>query len=259
MLGAMQDAASPAAQLLARPATPTWLTTRPIAHRGLHDAQRPENTCAAFAAALASDYPIELDVHVLPDGEVIVFHDGDLLRATGQARALAQETRASIRTHRVFDSNEGIPTLRDVLAQVNGKVPLLIEIKSRDARTTVGPAILALLSTYHGPFAIQSFDPWALAYFRKHAPDVVLGQLAGPLRDDGLRLGERLASQRLVTWLVSRAHFVNYDLQALPDLWVTRVTRALSLPLLAWTVRSETDRKRAEALHVNYVFDHVRP
>jgi glycerophosphoryl diester phosphodiesterase len=242
-----------------RPALPDWLTTRPIAHRGLHDGERPENTCAAFEAALARGYPIELDVHVLPDGEVVVFHDDDLMRAAGVARTLAQESRTSIRSYRVFGSEQTIPSLREVLALVNGRVPLLIEIKARDAPGALGPPILALLSAYRGPFALQSFNPWALAYFHRHAPEIVCGQLGGPLKDDNLKFAERLASEHLVTWLVSRAQFLNYDLRALPNRWVKGVARMFSLPLLAWTVRSEGDKRKAEALGVNYVFDHVRP
>lgn len=253
MLSAMQNASVPGG------AWPAWLTTRPIAHRGLHDKDRPENTCAAFAAALAHGYPIELDIHVLPDGEVIVFHDEDLRRATGLARPLALETRTSIRAHRVFGSAEGIPTLAEVLALVNGQVPLLIEIKAHGIRSAFGAPILELLEDYEGPFAIQSFNPWALVYFRKHAPHILRGQLGGPLHGDGLRPFDRWASQYLLTCFVSHAHFVNYDLRALPDAWVTQFTRAFSLPLLAWTVRSEEDKRRAEALSVNYVFDNVRP
>jgi glycerophosphoryl diester phosphodiesterase len=106
---------------------------------------------------------------------------------------------------------------------------------------------------------LQSFNPWALAYFRRRAPQIVCGQLAGPLREDGLAPLERIASEYLATCLVSRPHFVNYDLRALPNPWVQGLARALSLPLLAWTVRSDEDRRKAEALGVNYVFDHVRP
>jgi glycerophosphoryl diester phosphodiesterase len=252
-LSLMQNASS------SRRPLPAWLTRAPIAHRGLHDAKNPENTCAAFEAALARGYAIELDIHVLADGEVIVFHDDDLVRAAGVKRALRQETRSSIRAHRVFGSAEAIPSLRDVLTLVDSRVPLLIEIKAGAFDPASGPPILALLSAYAGPFAIQSFNPWALAYFRQRAPWILRGQLGGPLREDDLSVVERVASQRLVTWLISRAHFVNYDLRALPDPWVTAVTRAVSLPLLAWTVRSEEDKHKAEALHVNYVFDHVRP
>lgn len=242
-----------------RATVPDWLTTIPIAHRGLHDPERPENTLAAFDAALARAYPIELDVHVLRDGEVVVFHDEDLARATGARRRLCEEDAASIRAHRVFGSDQGIPSLREVLAQVAGRVPLLIEIKARDAQTALGPPLLALLSGYRGPFALQSFNPWALAYFRRHAPEIVCGQLGGPLREDDLKPLDRIASEYLATCLVSRPHFVNYDLRALPSAWVQRLARVLSLPLLCWTVRNEQDKRKAEALGVNYVFDHVRP
>ena len=238
---------------------PEWLTRRPIAHRGLHDAARPENTLPAFEAALAAGYPIELDVHVLPDGEVIVFHDDDLARAAGVTRTLLEEDRQSIRRHRLFGTAHGIPSLRDVLALVQGKVPLLIELKPQPHVEGAEQAVFANLVGYAGPFALQSFNPWCLAWFRKHARHIVCGQLGGPLREDGLHLFERLASQRLLTLAVSRARFLNYDLRALPDPWLSAVVRATRLPLLCWTVRSEDDRKKAEALKLNYVFDNLRP
>lgn len=240
-------------------AVPEWLTRRPIAHRGLHDATRPENTLPAFEAALQAGYPIELDVHVLPDGEVIVFHDDDLSRATGSKRGLLEEDRQSIRRHRVFGSDAGIPSLREVLALVQGKVPLLIELKAPQQVEGSEQAVFASLVGYAGPFALQSFNPWCLSWFRKHARHIVCGQLGGPLRDEGLRRFDRLASQRLLTLAVSRAQFLNYDLRALPDFWVSTVLRATRLPLLCWTVRDEADKKKAEGLGINYVFDHIRP
>lgn len=245
--------------MTAAPPLPAWLTSQPIAHRGLHDAERPENTLPAFEAALAAGYPIELDVHVLPDGEVIVFHDDDLKRATGNARSLLDETRSSIRGHRVFGSSHGIPSLRDVLGLVQGKVPLLIEIKAKQHIDGADQAVFASLVGYSGPFALQSFNPWTLRWFRTHARHLIFGQLGGPLKDDGLSALERFASQRLLTLAVSRPHFVNYDLRALPDAWLTTLLRATRLPLLAWTVRNEADKQKAEALGINYVFDHVRP
>jgi glycerophosphoryl diester phosphodiesterase len=235
-----------------------WLTTRPIAHRGLHSADAPENTLPAFEAALAANYPIELDVHVLRDGEPIVFHDADLLRAAGVARSLHDEDRDSIRRHHVFGGAHGIPSLSEVLRLVDGKVPLLIEIKA-SARAPRPRAVLDALAGYRGPVALQSFDPWTLRWFARHAPELPRGQLAGPLRDDSVGRFERLASRRLLAALVSRPHFLNYDLRALPDPWVALVARAARLPLLCWTVRSDADRRKAEQLGLNYVFDHVRP
>ena len=238
---------------------PAWLTSRPIAHRGLHSPDAPENTLAAFEAACAAGYPIELDVQLLGDGEPVVFHDGRLDRAVGLARSLDDEDRLSIKKHRLFGTAQTIPTLVDVLDLVSGRVPILLEIKSRHNGVRAARTVLERVARYSGELAVQSFDPYAMATARKHAPDIPRGQLAGPLRHEGLHRIERLASRLLLTAAMSRPHFVNYDLRALPDPWVHALTRALRLPVLGWTVRSEADRTRAESLGINYVFDHVRP
>lgn len=242
-----------------RRALPTWLLCRPIAHRGLHGAEAPENTLPAFEAALRAGYPIELDVHVLKDGEVIVFHDDDLLRAVGDPARVSSLDVRSLRGVKVFGSDCEIPTLRDVLGLVQGRVPLLIEIKARSRASRGEAALLRCLSGYAGPFAVQSFNPWSLAWFRKHAPEVLRGQLAGPLREDGLGHFERFASHRLLTAALSAPDFINFDLAGLPDRWLRGVARALGAGVLCWTVRSESDRRKAEALGLNYVFDAIRP
>jgi glycerophosphoryl diester phosphodiesterase len=238
---------------------PEWLTTRPIAHRGLHDVDAPENTLPAFEAAIAAGYPIELDVHVLRDGEVIVFHDEDLQRAADVPRTLLEEDRHSIRAHRLFGSAFGVPTLREVLRLVQGKVPVLIEIKARQRVADRERAVFERLVEYPGPVAIQSFNPRTLAWFHEHAAHVPRGQLAGPLHGDGLGRFERFASQRLLTGAISRPHFVNFDLRGLPDAWLTLVSRVAGFSVLCWTVRSDADREKAEELGLNYVFDQVRP
>jgi glycerophosphoryl diester phosphodiesterase len=242
-----------------RAPAPAWLTSRPIAHRGLHDALAPENTLPAFEAAVAAGYPIELDVHVLRDGEVIVFHDADLLRAAGVARGLIEEDRASIRAYRLFGGAFGIPTLREVLALVQGKVPVLIEIKAERGTHGAARAVFERLVGYPGPLAVQSFDPWTVAWFRDHAPHIPRGQLAGPLRDEALGGFERFASRRLLTLALSRPHFVNFDLRALPDAWLGWVTRLAGVAVLCWTVRDASDLSKARALGLNFVFDDVRP
>jgi len=238
---------------------PAWLTSRPIAHRGLHGAAAPENSLPAFEAAIAAGYPIELDVHVLRDGEVVVFHDEDLLRAAGVSRSLLEEDRSSIRAHRLFGGAFGIPTLREVLALVQGKVPLLIEIKAKHGMPGAAREVFERLVGYSGPLAVQSFDPRTVAWFHAHAPHIPRGQLSGPLREDPVGALERFASRRLLTLALSRPHFVNYDLRALPDGWLGLLARVTGLAILCWTVRSEADLHKARALGLNFVFDHVRP
>lgn len=243
----------------ARPA-PSWLRTRPVAHRGLHDARAPENTLPAFEAAARAGYPIELDVHMLGDGTVVVFHDDDLARATRVARDLSEETGQSIRTHKLFDTEYGIPTLSEVLELVAGRVPVLVEIKNGRSQRGVEQAVYRQIERYHGELAIQSFNPFAVAWFARNAPHVIRGQLAGPLEDHpGLTRVQRFATRHLLTTLWSWPHFVNYDLQALPNAWVQGLARSADVPLLCWTVRNARDKSRADALGVNYVFDAIRP
>jgi glycerophosphoryl diester phosphodiesterase len=238
---------------------PAWLTSRPIAHRGLHDAAAPENSLPAFEAAIAAGYPIELDVHVLRDGEVVVFHDDELSRLAGVARALREEDRASIRKHRLLGGAFGIPTLREALALVQGKVPLLIEIKAKQRAGGDAHAVFERLVGYPGPLAVQSFDPWTVAWFHQHAPHIPRGQLGGPLQDEALGGLERFASRRLLTLAVSRPHFINFDLRALPDAWLAWVARLTGRPVLCWTVRDAADLQKARELGLNFVFDNVRP
>jgi glycerophosphoryl diester phosphodiesterase len=237
-----------------------WLTTRPVAHRGLHGPGAPENTLPAFEAAASAGYPIELDVHLLRDGTLVVFHDDDLKRAAGVPRTLAEESAHSIAKHRLFGSEHGVPLLSDVLSLVAARVPVLLEIKSRDEPLETARAVAQQLTRYHGELAVQSFNPFVVGWFARHAPHIVRGQLAGPLEDDpGLTTFQRFATRHLLSALWSRPHFLNYDLRALPDRWVGNVARAARLPLLCWTVRTPEDKRKADALGLNYVFDHLRP
>lgn len=238
----------------------TWLTERPIAHRGLHDATRPENSLAAFRAAVAAGYAIELDVQLLGDGTPVVFHDADLARMCGVARGLVSERAETLGSYRLLGTGERIPTLRDVLDTVAGAVPLLVELKIRPGSVErVAQACWDVLRSYSGAYAVQSFDPYALRWFRRQAPSVLRGQLAGALAGSAHGAATRFASRSLLVAAISRPHFVHYELAALPSAWV-RLARALfRMPLVCWTVRSEDDRARAVALRAGYVFDAIRP
>lgn len=242
------------------PRLPPWLLEAPFAHRGLHDldAGVPENTLAAFDAAVASGYAIELDVQRLGDGTVVVFHDGDLRRACAIDKRLRDVGWSDVSGLRVFGSDQGIPKLETVLDHVAGRVPLLVELKKRRdediERGTWEP-----LSRYTGPYAVQAFRPSAVRWFREHAPEVTRGQLAGPLEYDRISRWRRFVSRRILGAVASRPDFINYDLHALPDPWVEFVSRMSGAPVLCWAVKNETDRHKAERLGINYVFDNVRP
>jgi len=137
----------------------SWLTRRPIAHRGLHDARdaRPENSLAAFDRACALGFPAELDARLTRDREVVVFHDRALRRLTGAAGRVEDRRAADIRALRLLGTTERVPTLREVLDLVGGRVPLLVELKSSVLWPALERAALAALDGYAGDVAIQSF------------------------------------------------------------------------------------------------------
>jgi glycerophosphoryl diester phosphodiesterase len=225
-----------------------WITTRPIAHRGLHQGRTvPENSLAAFGAAIAANHPIELDVQLLADGHLAVFHDRDLKRLTGKKGRIADQTLATLSTLALYDTDQTIPPLAEVLALVDGQVPLLIEIKNEKK---VGPpeqALIKALTGYRGEFAVQSFNPRSLQWFKHHAPDILRGQLASKPQ-------KFLRSHLLLTW-ASCPHFIAYNVKALPTLPTTLARHRFNRPLLAWTVRSQADCAKAHQHADNYIFD----
>lgn len=225
-----------------------WIRTRPIAHRGLHRGRVvPENSLAAFEAAIAAHHPIELDVQLLADGHLAVFHDRDLKRLTGHKGRLAEQTLCTLQGLRLYDTDQTIPALAEVLACVAGRVPLLIELKNEKK---VGPPERALLKTlegYAGEFAVQSFNPRSLQWLRHQAPAILRGQLASKPQPF-------LRSHLLLTW-ASAPHFIAYNVRALPTLPTTLAREYFDLPLLAWTVRSPADCERAQQHADNYIFD----
>jgi len=233
-----------------------WLIDRPIAHRGLHqNCSIPENSMAAFEAAIAQNHPIELDVHLIADGELAVFHDVTLHRLTGVQGSIFEQTLASLKNLRLLGTNEAIPSLGQVLHFVDGRVPLLIELKNEGVIGKPEAALLSQVSGYHGQFAIQSFNPYSLQWFERNAPHILRGQLAGNFKGVSFAwYKQQLLSNLLLNW-VSKPHFVAYDVRALPNLPTLLSHRVFNLPLLAWTIRNERDRQWALKYADNFIFD----
>ena len=243
-----------------------WLTARPIAHRGLHDASKGviENTATAFSAAIAGNYGIETDLQISADGEAMVHHDDALGRLTDGSRRLAEMTAAEIKAVRFKHSADRILTLGELCELVAGRVPLVLELKSRfDGDTRLAQRAAKVLAGYAGPVAVMSFDPALVEAVRHVAPGLTRGIVAE--RHYGHPEWDPLppARKRQMAWLThvnrTRPHFVAYgvrDLPALPPLiahWIFR------LPLLTWTVRSEHDRNTAARWANQVIFEGWRP
>lgn len=150
------------------------------AHRGLHLGENtaPENSMAAFNLAVEKNYGIELDVQLSKDGIPLVFHDSSLKRVCGVDKYLDELTFHELRELNLFNSNERIPSFTEVLELVNGKVPLIIELKTRSNNISVCPLVAEILDNYKGIYCVESFNPLVVFWYKKNRPHVIRGQLS---------------------------------------------------------------------------------
>ena len=244
---------------------PAWLTARPIAHRGYHDvsARRIENTLAAAEAAIARNFAIECDLQRTADGAVVVFHDDTLDRLTNAAGPVGTRTLAQLRGVRFQDSDAVIPTLDELLDLVDGRVPLVIEFKSRfGGQRQLEAAAAPILAGYGGPAAVMSFDPASLTAIRRLAPALPRGMLGDRFRRaDWPELTPlvRLSAASMIAAVVVLPAFVAYNVTALPASPPLALRHFFRLPLLTWTVRSEAERATAKAWADQIIFEGFDP
>jgi glycerophosphoryl diester phosphodiesterase len=226
------------------PARVGWLAGATYAHRGLHGEGRIENSPSAFAAAIERGMGIECDVQRSRDGQAMVFHDWDLDRLTGATGPVKARSSDELARIALTGSGDTLPLLVQLLVQVAGSVPLLIEIKSK-REVRYAPLCLAVrraLEGYRGPVAAMSFDPRVVRWFRVHAPHVVRGLV---VTEEGQRTLSGRWRRHLALWQ-ARPEFLAYDVRDLPSRFA-QTQRARGLPLLTWTVRSDELRRRAES------------
>ena len=235
----------------------SWLVETPIAHRGLHDKDCPENSLSAFQKAILAGYPIELDVQMIADGTVVVFHDESLSRLTDNDGYIKFLNKSDLEILRLKDSKEKIPTFEEVLKFVDGKVPLLIEIKNSNKVGELEKKVIEMLKNYKGEYASQSFNPYVLEYFYKHAPNILRGQLAGYFKKEKLSFFKKYALKRmLLNKKISHPDFISYEAKKIPNRFTRKYKK---LPLLAWTVRSQSEYIRVVKYCDNVIFEDFEP
>lgn len=235
----------------------------PIAHRGLHSQGVPENSMAAFRAAIAAGYGIECDIQAAADSTPIVFHDDDLPRLTGAnglVRALGMDAISMLR---ILGTDEAVPTLADLLALVAGRVPLLIEIKDQSLRATddigdLSARVADLLAGYQGPVAVMSFNPHSVTGFAQSVP--VGLTTCGYDPDEWAMLDDASRAHLAAIADFDRvgACFISHDRKDLDNPAVTAL-KAKGVPVLTWTIRSP--EQEADARHVadNITFEGYHP
>ena len=235
-----------------------------FAHRGLHDLERGvvENTLPAFEAACRAGYGVELDVRLTRDGQAVVFHDDNLARLCGDARAVCDVPLAELRSFRLAGvEGARIPTLREALDCVNGRAPLLIELKTGRRNGALCRTLMEHLAGYRGAYIVESFNPLIVRWFRKNAPAVPRGQLVAPARSYRPHAGPVLAlgMASLVLNALARPDFVAYDAVSARFLSPRFQRAVFRTPLAAWTVRDEALADAVLARGEMCVFEGVRP
>ncbi|MGX9428624.1 MULTISPECIES: glycerophosphodiester phosphodiesterase [Bradyrhizobium] len=245
---------------------PDWLTARPVAHRGLHDAARGiiENMPAAAEAAIAGNFTIECDIQLTADGEAMVHHDDALGRLTDGAGLLLTKTAAELKTVRFKDTAERMMSLGDLCALVAGRVPILVEVKSHfDGDRKLVKRMAEVLSSYAGPVVGMSFDPDQVLALREIMPRLHRGITAQRDYDDGywakLTPAQRDSMLYLRHGFRTEPHFIAFWVDQLPAPapWIAR--NLFGCPLLAWTVRTAEQRAKAARYADQMIFEGFMP
>jgi glycerophosphoryl diester phosphodiesterase len=245
---------------------PDWLTKRPVAHRGLHDAARGiiENMPGAVQAAIAGNFSIEVDVQLTADGEAMVHHDDALGRLTEGSGALLGKTAAELKAVTFKSTPERMMSLSDLCTLVAGRVPLVIEVKSHfDGDRRLVARMAEVLAAYSGPAVGMSFDPDQVLALRELIPSRPRGIVAEREYTEDEWPEASPAQRRGMTHLrhafSTRPHFVAYWVNELPTAapWIAR--NIFGLPLLTWTVRTPEQRARAARYADQMIFEGFVP
>ncbi|MGI5936510.1 MAG: glycerophosphodiester phosphodiesterase [Oscillospiraceae bacterium] len=230
---------------------------RNFAHRGLHrmDKSVPENSLTAFESAAQRGYGIELDIRLTGDGKVVVFHDDELDRICGVPGRVENLGWEYLKTLRLCGTQERIPLLEEALSVINGRGPVIVELKRGRNNRQLCEKTLNILRRYTGPFCVESFDPFIVRWFRKNAPDVLRGQLSCSMdrfSDETNKISAFLVSNVLTNFL-SRPHFLAYGMGK--KTLLARLCELMGAMKVAWVSRDWKSEKTSDAV----IFEFYRP
>ena len=228
--------------------------SRPIAHRGLWNKDIPENSLLAYQNAVNNGFPIEIDLYGTKDGEIVVFHDQNLIRLTGKDADIFNLTLSEIKKLSITNTAQKIPTLKEVLDLVNGQVPLLIEFKNQPDNSYLVRAV-ELLKKYPYEFAVQSFNPVILLKIKRLASHFTIGVLTTKKFDKGTSFIKRLVVGHMLLNRKVKPDFISYD----KNLLITKKIKKFKGKKLAWTITSKDEFLSVKGLCDNVIFEHFIP
>ncbi len=224
------------------------------AHRGLHGNGVPENSLKAFELACQEGYGIELDVQLSADGRVVVYHDYSMERLTSSDKKLNELTCEELTALQLGDSDQYIPTFEQALEVINGRVPVLVELKGEEIDASLCPKVAEILKEYNGSYCIESFNPLLVKEMKKLLPDAYCGLLyTNVLRDKVSALN--LAIGTMALNFLCEPDFIAYNEADRDSIPVKLTTRFHKTPKFVWTVRTEDGVDRAHELGEYPIFE----
>ena len=227
-----------------------WLLNKPIAHRGLWGGDIIENSLPAYENAVKNGYPIEIDLYQSIDGVLFSFHDQTLERMTGEKGFIYEKTFEEIKRLNLLNSEHKIPTLKEVLDLVDGKVPLLIEFKDMPDKSYVDKAV-KMLKDYKGEFAVQSFNPIILKRIKKLAPEFLRGILATATHAKNQPLIKRAIIKNMSLNFLIKPDFISYSFEDLP----LKKSKTKNIPVITWTVTNKETAEKVKPFASNIIFE----
>lgn len=233
------------------------------AHRGLHNGENgvPENSLKAFSLAALCGFGMELDLQLTKDHAVVVHHDASILRTCGADKTIADLTLKELRGYRLSGSDQQVPLFSEVLRVVDGRTPLIVELKGYNDPDTLCRLAMKELEGYRGLYCVESFDPQIVRWFRKNRPEIVRGQLMERLQkgSEGLTASQAFFGRNLMTNFMTRPHFEAYDFHARDVLSLKAARRIFAMQEVSWTLRTEEEYKKAKALGNLCIFERFIP
>lgn len=219
---------------------------RLYAHRGLHNNREinPENSLLAFQMAVDENYGIELDVQVTRDNIAVIFHDNTLLRVCGSKTSIGDHTFEELKDFHLYKTDQKIPTLVEVLELVDGRVPLIVEIKDSSKNISKITYIAEILDSYRGIYCIESFNPIIVEWYKKNRPHVIRGQLSTYYKKKKLPLSRKFRNLLLENFMInflSRPDFLGFNYKY-KDMFSFKLCKTLYNPLTAaYTIKNQED------------------
>lgn len=230
-----------------------------FAHRGYWDMSEnvPENSLPSFRLAVEHNYGIELDLHLTKDGQIVVFHDDDLTRMCGADLSVENTTYEELSRYTLSGTSEKIPLFSEVLSIVNGKVPLLIELKLPSTDMTLCSLVQKELETYNGAYLIQSFNCLGLFWFRKHAPHTLRGQLSSNLTktEPDIPFIACFVVEYLLSNLLARPDFISYKLKDERNISLFLHKHLFNTPIAMWTLHTKEEISYAKSKYSIAIFE----